>query len=116
VACILLGRRGAGPVVSIGLDYVARQRVRRYEVVGDEGTLVWDLAARQLTLTTQKETRTLASDAKDFDVGATYLVAMRAFLDAVEGGRPFSPDLADGLAACELAIRAKDALRAGEGR
>lgn len=116
VACILLGRRGAGPFVSIGLDYVARQRVRRYEVVGDEGTLVWDLAASQLTLATQKETRTLASDAKDFDVDATYLAAMQVFLDAVAEGRPFSPDLADGLAATELALRAKEALHVGEGR
>lgn len=116
VACILLGRRGAGPVVAIGLDYVARQRVRRYEVVGDEGTLVWDLAVGQLSLTTAKGTTVLAKDSADFDVGATYLAAMREFVAAVKERRPASPDLADGLAAAELAIRAKAALQAHEAR
>ena len=112
VAAILLGRRGAGPVVAIGLDYVARQRVRRYEVIGDEGTLVWDLGASRLSLVTAKGERVLAKDAADFDVGATYLRAMREFLDAVKEGKPAAPDLADGLAAAELAIRAREALRA----
>lgn len=116
VACILLGRRRAGPVVAIGLDYVARQRVRRYEVIGEEGTLVWDLATARLTLGTPKGDRVLANDSADFDVGATYLGAMREFVAAVKEGRPASPDLADGLAAAELAIRAKAALEAGEGR
>jgi predicted dehydrogenase len=112
VACILLGRRGAGPVVAIGLDYVARQRVRRYEVIGEEGTLVWDLAARRLSLFAPEGERVLAGEAADFDAGATYLGAMREFTTAVREGGPASPDLADGLAAAELAIRARDALRA----
>ena len=111
VACILLGRRGAGPVVAIGLDYVARQRMRRYEVIGEEGTLTWDLAARRLSLSTPKGDRVLADDAADFDVGATYLRAMQEFTAAIKQSRPASPDLADGLAAAELAIRARDALR-----
>lgn len=112
VACILLGRRGSGPIVAIALDYVSRQRVRRYEIVGDEGSLVWDLAAAQLSLVTAKSAAVLSAAPTDFDVGATYLSAMREFLGAVKEGRPASPDLADGLATSELALRAKDALAA----
>lgn len=111
-ACILLGRRGSGPVVAIGLDYVSRQRVRRYEIVGEEGSLVWDLADARLSLVTPQGTSVLSADAAEFDVGATYLCAMREFLAAAKEGRPASPDLADGLAAAELALRAKDALAA----
>jgi len=40
-ACILLARAGRPPVIAISLDYVSRRNVRRYEIVGDEGTLVW---------------------------------------------------------------------------
>lgn len=112
VACILLGRRGSGPVVAIGLDYVSRQRVRRYEIVGEEGSLVWDLADARLSLVTTQGTSVLSAGAAEFDVGATYLCAMREFLAAAKEGRPASPDLADGLAAAELALRAKDALAA----
>jgi predicted dehydrogenase len=41
-AAIILGRLN-GPVVSLGLDYVSRNPIRRYEIVGDEASLIWDL-------------------------------------------------------------------------
>ncbi len=105
-ACILLGRRG-GPIVSVSLDYVSRRRVRRYEVVGEEGTLTWDLGAMELTLATHSGVEILDRDPASFDVGATYLAAMREFVGAVRAGRRASPDLADGLATVRLALRAK---------
>jgi predicted dehydrogenase len=105
-ACILLGRRG-GPLVSVSLDYVCRRPVRRYEVVGDEGTLTWDLGAKELTLGTASGVEVLDRDPANFDVAATYLAAMREFVDAVRAGRGASPDLADGLASVRLALRAK---------
>jgi predicted dehydrogenase len=105
-ACILLGRRG-GPLVSVGLDYVARRPLRRYEIVGDEGTLTWDLGAKRLVLDTAARTRVLDRDPASFDVAATYLAAMREFVGAVRSGRRASPDLADGLATTRLALKAR---------
>lgn len=105
-ACVLLGRP-QGPLVTIGLDYVARQRIRRYDVVGDKATLTWDLSDRRLTLTTAVRTETLAATAADFDVDATYRSAMDEFLSAVKTGAATSQDLLDGLATTELALRAK---------
>jgi predicted dehydrogenase len=101
-AAILLGRR-RGPLVAIGLDYVARPPIRRYEVFGDEGTLAWDLAARRLT----RANEVLAADPADFDVAATYRAAMNEFVAAVGSGAPTSQDLRDGLASAELALRAR---------
>jgi predicted dehydrogenase len=106
-ACILLGKRSGGPIVSIGLDYVSRQRIRRYEVVGDEGTLLWDLAIPRLSLIRAAGEETLDAEPASFDVAATYLTAMREFVDAVRDRRPTSQDLVDGLATTDLALRAK---------
>lgn len=106
-ACLLLGRP-LGPLVTIGLDYVARQRVRRYDVVGDEATLTWDLSDRRLTLITPSGTETLSAADAEFDVDATYRPAMSEFLSAVRTDAATSQDLLDGLATTELALRAKN--------
>jgi predicted dehydrogenase len=109
-AGILLGR-GGGPIVSIGLDYVARPPIRRYEVFGDEATLTWDLASQQL----RRGSEILDSGPTGFDVAGTYRAAMVAFLSAVQAGGAASPDLADGLSSTELALQARgDGLVLGE--
>jgi predicted dehydrogenase len=102
-AGILLGRRG-GPLVSIGLDYVARPPIRRYEVFGDEGTLTWDLRAHQLT----RGEEVLEADPRSFDLAASYRAAMAEFLSAIKQSRAASPDLADGLNSIDLALQAKE--------
>lgn len=106
-ACLLFAKRGGGPIVSIGLDYVSRQRVRRYEIVGDEGTLVWDFALARLSLVKALGEELLDADPASFDTAATYLAAMGEFVEAVREKRPTSQDLNDGLATTELALRAK---------
>ena len=86
---------------------MSRTRVRRYEVVGDAGTLTWDLAARRLELSTAQGSEVLDSDPASFDLGATYKAAMSEFVSAVGRGAPTSQDILDGLASTQLALRAK---------
>jgi predicted dehydrogenase len=109
-AAVLLGRTG-GPVVSAGLDYVARKPVRRYEIIGDGGSLEWDLFARQLLHHTTKGTVPIACGEGAFDMGLTYLAAMRQLLDAIRNGGQTGQDLAEGLATARLAIRANEMIR-----
>jgi len=105
-ACLLLGRQG-GPITTVGLDYVSRRRMRRYEVVGDRGTLVWDLSSMRLTLDDASGSTVLDAEPINFDVGMTYVTAMREFLAAMQAKRPTAQDLLDGLATNELALKAK---------
>jgi predicted dehydrogenase len=107
-ACLLLGR-SSGPLVSIGLDYVSRQRVRRYEIVGDEGTLTLDVPAARLTVTTPRGSELVTDTPASFDVTSTYRAAMEEFVAAVRGADVTSQDLLDGLASTALALRAKSA-------
>jgi predicted dehydrogenase len=103
---ILCGERGA-PLVSISLDYVSRRRVRRYEVVGDEGSMLWDLDRALLERSDAEGTRTICSAAQDFDVAATYAESLERFLE----GEP-ACGLLDGLQSAELALQARrEALR-----
>lgn len=106
-ACILLGN-GGPPLVSLSLDYVSRRLVRRYEIVGDKGTLVWDLVEQRLELSESQSTENIDCGEFAFDVSETYRTAMKLFLEAVEQNRPLSPDIKDGLNSVELALTAKE--------
>jgi len=110
-AVIALSRAG-GPVVAVGLDYVARRPVRRYEFFGESGTLTWDLPARRVDLTHVDGMQVPAFEPADFDVATTYLRAMREFLEAVVTGRQTSQNLHEGLRSAALAIRVNEEIRA----
>lgn len=105
-ACIL-GRTAMGGLVNVNVDYVARRPIRRYELVGDCATLVWDVGARRLELHDPEGVEIVTEQAEDFDVGRTYSQAMRVFVDCVTGGDTGGlQDLEDGLRSTELAINA----------
>lgn len=108
-ACILLGS-SQGPIVSVALDYVSRRPVRRYEVIGEAGTLVWDLPRRRLELVLPERTEAIDCGAAGFDVAQTYVSAMSRWLARLnEPGQDDASDIFDGLRSAELALRAKAA-------
>jgi len=80
---VALLRTDTGIPVTVGMDYVSRQPVRRYVFVGDEGTLYWDLQACMLTLCTAGGTRELCSNPSDFSVAATYPAELAEWLEAI---------------------------------
>lgn len=107
VASVMLSGQGNGPLVTVGLDYVSRCPVRRYEVIGDQANLVWDLPAQTLTLQRPGESRVVTDRAEEFDVAQTYITAMHEFISAIRSGEPTSQGIEEGLRSTELAIAAK---------
>lgn len=107
-ACALLGRKD-GPFVSLCQDYVSRRRVRRYEFIGEEGTLIWDFTAGRLLRITLDREEVIDCGPGAYDVAATYLAAMREFLRCVETGSKTSQDLEEGIKSTELALTIKEA-------
>lgn len=108
-ACIVLGNRGYPPLVSIGLDYISRQRIRRYEVIGEEATLVWDLARHRLEIVRRDDVETLTDAEQDFDVAGTYRAALSDFLDEANSGRVPRQDIHEAMASLDIALRAREA-------
>ena len=104
-ACLLLGRAG-GPFVTVRLDYVSRRPVRRYTLVGDEGTATWDLRAGTLTLAMPDAVEPLETGPDAYDVALTYPAAMREMLAAIAERRPSSQPIEEGLRAVAVALAA----------
>jgi predicted dehydrogenase len=107
VACIIL-KGPDTPLVSINMDYVSRKPVRNYEFVGDKGTIYWDLIAKKLIVRTSDGVTGVDCGSQGFDVGETYLTAMKAFIESVKHDTPLEQDIVQGLESVELALRIKE--------
>jgi len=101
-------RSNEGALISLALDYIARQPLRRYQLVGEHGTLTWDLSTRSLTLDTTVGRDAMECGERGFDIADTYRAAMTEFLNALEEQRKTSLPLEEGLNSTELAIRIKE--------
>ncbi|CCQ89755.1 putative oxidoreductase, GFO/Idh/MocA family protein [Nitrospina gracilis 3/211] len=106
-ATILLKKKEGPPLVTINMDYVSRQPVRRYELVGDRATLVWDLGERTLKKIGARETEIIDCGVSGFDMVDSYRTAMRHFIQCVETLQPTCLDVTDGLKTTELALKAR---------
>lgn len=100
-------RAASGALASVAVDYVARKPIRRYELVGTLGTLVWDLGANSLTVSDGAGVKDVPLPADAFDVPRTYERSMQDFINAIRLDMPGNlQDLEDGLSSTDLPIRA----------
>lgn len=105
---LLALRAKDGALLSIQLDYVARNPLRRIQVVGDTGTITWDLPLHICRLQRFDEPVEMA---EGFDIARTYVDALEELLLAVECGAPTSVPLCEALQANSLAIEANQQIR-----
>lgn len=108
---LMKSKRGA--IVSVHVNYVSRSPFRRYRIVGDEGTLEWDLPSHTLRLSTASGAAEVPLGSGAFDVAQTYVTAMNDLLRAIEEGGNTSQGLAEGVAALELIFRSRTLARTG---
>ena len=108
-ACIILRPTSGKLLLSINIDYVSRKPKRKYEIVGDKGSIVLDITNNSIYLVTQSDEIILDNDSLSFDIPNTYITSMTEFLKAVSSGVKTSQDLSEGLLSAELAIKIKEA-------
>lgn len=105
---VLAPAGGRAPLVTVSLDYVARQRVRWYEIVGDRGRLEWNIDGA-LALMDEAGRHSLTGDPIDFDVGQTYVTMLEAVMAAIDSGDTAAVQtLSDGVASTRLALDVRD--------
>ncbi|MCK0122125.1 Gfo/Idh/MocA family oxidoreductase [Loktanella sp. F6476L] len=107
-ALMTLSGQGGAPLIHVALDYVSRQRVRHYEIIGDETGLQWDLSGH-LNRLTPNSIETVTVQNADFDVPQTYLSMFDRIASAIQGNtEPHLQTLEDGIASTRLALQARD--------
>lgn len=104
---IFLPASGA-PIIHVALDYVSRQRLRHYELVGDAAGLNWDIGGT-LDLVEAAGRRALAHSEGGFDVGRSYVDMLARTFEAIDGAWPEPlQSLEDGIESTRLAILARE--------
>lgn len=97
------------PLVTVAVDYVARRRVRWYEVVGELGRVEWNLDDGLRVYTDSSGPELVAAPVRPNDIGETYVDLLRAVLTATGPDDLGSAQtLTDGLASSRLALQVRD--------
>ena len=97
-----------GAIAEVHLDYIQRAYGRSCQIIGEEGTILWDFSDNQVRSYSArlKEWQTWHQPA-DYDINAMYLEEMRHFVDCIrEQARP-SQDLGNARRVLEIALAAK---------
>ncbi|GAB2468079.1 Gfo/Idh/MocA family protein [Jatrophihabitans fulvus] len=99
----------AAPVVTVAVDYVARRRVRWYEVVGEHGRVEWNLDDGLRVYTDSTGPQVTEAPLQPDDITGTYVDMLAAVLSA--GGPDdlgAAQSLTDGLASSRLSLQVRD--------
>lgn len=103
-------RHDAGAVSSIHLNFLQRNNRRACEVIGTEGTIEWDVHAEKVEVFGSDGKR---SESIPLSMGwedhAAYELEIEHFLQAIGQGKAPVCSLADGRAALEIALSAREA-------
>jgi len=100
-AAIILHRASA-PIVTINMDYVARKKMRHFNIIGDQATLSCDLINNSLVIEGQNlvEEFSLGGDGEK----CTYIAALEEFLSAIKERKVTSYPLMDSIPMHELIL------------
>ena len=105
-------RLDGGAVVEVHVDYLQRHAESRFEVIGSEGNLVWDFAARAVRWRCAGRAEWTAETIA-FEANEMYVAELAEFLDCVARGRRPALDGAEGRATLALAVAVRESADTG---
>ena len=76
----------SGAIAEVHVDYIQRSYGRSCQVIGEEGTILWDINERQVELYSAEtgEWKTFPQ-AVDYDMNEMYIEELKHFLQCIEG-------------------------------
>jgi predicted dehydrogenase len=102
----ILCRFTSGVIGSIHMDYVQRVPMRTGAIVGDEGTLTYDLLKPECQVHRPGVPPAVYAF-PEFVRNDMYVAELTRFFEAIRGDTPCSPSLREGIDVLEIALRAK---------
>lgn len=104
-----------GAIGEVHLDYLQRVPRRNLEIIGEEGTILWDYFAGEIKVFTVKDKKwTLYQISKDFDRNQMFVWEMKHFLDCVAKRKETAVPIIEGLESLKTALLAKQSAKTGK--
>jgi len=98
----------SGAIGEVHLDYIQRTKSRACQIIGEEGTIIWDINEECVKLFKAESGKwEIYPQKKDFDVNNMYTDEMKYFIECIEKGERVYPDARDGKKVLEIAVSAK---------
>ena len=107
VAEILLDFEG-GAIGSVHVDYVQRVLTRGCQIIGDEGTIIWDDSASEVRLFEAKDSEWQTFRQEGFERNDMYVAEMKHFLNCLEGRDTPVVDVEEGAEVLRIALAARE--------
>ena len=103
-------RHANGVISNVHLNFIQRDYRRTAQIIGSEGTIIWDFADRRVVIygPDGQLAQTIVEPA-GWELNQMYLDEIAHFLQAVSTRRPTINPLAGGVAALEIALAARKA-------
>lgn len=113
----ILMKTVSGPSVFIHLDYLQRAYWRSCKVVGEEGTIHWDINQASVRLySASDQCWHEYPEPGGFTINQMYLDELEHFMGCLNGDETPSLGLTDAKGVLELALAIKDSMRTGKSR
>jgi len=105
----------SGPIAEVHLDYIQRSYSRSCQIIGEEGTILWDFGQRQVRFYSAQTGRWKTFKQKHrYDANTMYIDEMKHFLQCIDGKTKPTQDINHGKTVLEIALRAKESARTGK--
>ncbi len=105
----------SGAMSEVHLDYIQHPYGRSCQLLGEEGTILWDFHDKQVKLyTTRTKKWRKFHEPTDYDINQMYIEEMKHFIRCLEGkGRPMQ-DIKTGKKVLEIVLAAKESAKTGK--
>jgi len=105
----------SGAIAEAHLDYIQRSYSRSCQLIGEEGTILWDYSDKQVKIysTGTKEWQVLPEE-PGYDSNQMYVEEMRHFIQCLRGKTKPAQDIMAGKRVLEIALAAKESARTGK--
>jgi len=111
----ILLRFSSGTIAEIHLDYIQRSYSRSCQIIGEEGTILWDFNQSQVKLYTVESGKWQTFSKKpDYDTNEMYIEEMKHFLQCIEGNTRPAQDINSAKRSLKIALAAKEAAKTGK--
>jgi predicted dehydrogenase len=111
----ILLRFRKGAIAEVHLDYIQRSYGRTCQIIGEEGTILWDFNEKQVRLFTAESGKwQIFSQRPDYDINEMYIEETKHLLQCYDGSIRPVQDIKSAKRVLEIALAAKEAAKTGK--
>lgn len=97
----------SGVIGEIHMDYLQRDYSRNLKIIGEKGTILWDLKTKTLSWYLDSQKKWQSHCLKNFDNNQPYLEEVKHFLNCLEKGAKPEPGIERGCQTLKIALSVK---------